>query len=340
LTTGLAVVTGAPGWLGTTLVETLVRGASFRSIRTEPRSVRCIVEPGVDPSPLAKLGDRVEIVHADVREPQALEGAFRGARHVFHAAAIVHPHRIKDLYDVNVVGTQNVLSASIAAGVERFVFVSSSSPAGPNESPSRLLAEDDEPRPYLGYGRAKLAAEKIVLEAHREGQIESVVVRPCWFYGPRQPARQSRFFSMIRRGHPIVFGRGDNLRSMSYVDNAVQGLLLAAEKERSPGKTYWIADRRPYPFIEIVRTIARVLGVDVRPRYLPLLSSDVARLADKVVQAGGFYNSYLHVAGELSQSIAVSIDAAKRDLDYDPEIDLEEGMRRSIDWCRSEGQPL
>jgi nucleoside-diphosphate-sugar epimerase len=337
LSARLAVVTGAPGWLGTTLVETLVRGASFRAITTEPVVVRCIVEPGADASPLAKLGERVEIVRADIREARALDGALRGARHVFHGAAVIHPRRVADFDAINVAGTRNVLAAAIAGGVERFVLVSSSSPAGPNEMPSRLMTEDDAPRPYMGYGRSKLVAERLVQQAHREGRLDSAIVRPCWFYGPQQPARQTRFFSMIQRGTPVVFGRGDSLRSMSYVDNAVQGLLLAANSDRAAGKTYWIADRRPYPFIEIIHTVARLLGVDVRPRYLPLLGSDLARAADRLLQVGGWYNSYLHVAGELSHSFAVSIDAAARDLGYDPEIDLEEGMRRSIAWCRAQG---
>jgi hypothetical protein len=82
LTTGLTVVTGAPGWLGTTLVETLVRGARFRSIRTEPRNVRCVVEPGIDSSALARPGDRVEYRLADMtvlakaRSPSAYPSPF------------------------------------------------------------------------------------------------------------------------------------------------------------------------------------------------------------------------------------------------------------------------
>ncbi len=145
---------------------------------------------------------------------------------------------------------------------------------------------------------------------------------------------------MIKGGKPIVFGRGDNLRSMSYVDNTVQGLLLAGSVEKAAGKTYWITDRRPYSFIEIIETVAKILGVEVRPRYLPGFGSDVARLVDSLMQMAGLYNQEIHVAGELAASIAVSIDAARRDLGYDPEIELEEGMRRSIDWCRAQGVPL
>src|SRR5882757_5523521 len=96
----IAVVTGVPGWLGTKLVEALASGASFRSIRTEPTRVRCVVQPGVDPSPLEKLGARVEIVRADLRDARSLSDVCRGATTVYHAAGIIHPKKVQDLYDI------------------------------------------------------------------------------------------------------------------------------------------------------------------------------------------------------------------------------------------------
>ncbi len=169
--------------------------------------------------------------------PARLEGVCAGATTVFHAAGLVHPRRVQDLYDVNVAGTRALLNAAIDARVKRFVLVSSNSPAGLNESPGRLMVEDDPPRPYLNYGLSKLQAEWSVNDAHRAGRIEGAIARPCWFYGPNQPPRQSKFFRMIKGGKPVVIGRGDNLRSMSYVDNTVQGLLLLDAVERAAGRT-------------------------------------------------------------------------------------------------------
>src|SRR5439155_230269 len=288
-------------------------------------------------SPGERLGEDIEIVRADLRDARAVADICRGADVVFHAAGIIHPRRVQELYDINVAGTQNILASAVAARSKRFVLVSSNSPAGLNETAARLMSEDDPPRPYLNYGLSKLQAEWRVNDMHRAGRIEGVIVRPCWFYGPNQPLRQTRFFKMIKGGHPVIFGRGDNLRSMSYIDNTVQGMLLAAHLEKAAGRTYWSTDRRPYSFIEIIETVAKVLGVQVRPRYLPRFGSDVARLVDSLLQMGGFYSQDVHVAGELAASIAVSIDAARRDLGYDPEIELEEGMRRSIAWCRAPG---
>ena len=330
----LAVVSGVPGWLGTRLVEALARGAKFRSMETGPRRVRSIVHPAMSESALAGAAAVGEVFRADLRDASALRGACAGATTVFHTAGVIHPRRVAELYDVNVRGTQNLLEEAISSGVERFVYVSSNAPSGFNASPSRLMREDDPPRPVLNYGRSKLQAEGLVLAAHGAGRIEGVVVRPCWFYGPNQPARQSRFFRMIQGGRPIVIGRGDNLRSLSYIENTVQGLLLAADVEKAAGRVYWITDRRPYSFIEIVETVGALLGVRVRPRHLPGISSGVARLIDAAIQRTGLYNQEIHVAGELGASIAVAIDAARNDLGYDPEVELEQGMRASIEWCR------
>jgi nucleoside-diphosphate-sugar epimerase len=334
----LAVVTGAPGWLGTSLVEALARGARFRSIVTEPRAVRCIVQPGTDTSAVTRLG--AEIVSADLRDRRALRDACKGAELVVHAAGIIHPRRVQELFDINLEGTRNLLDEAVASGARRFLLVSSNSPAGLNATPAQLMTEDDPPKPYLAYGLSKLQAEWLVNDAYRGGKIETVILRPCWFYGPNQPLRQTRFFRMIKSGKPIVVGRGDNLRSMTYIDNAVQGLLLAASVPGASGKTYWITDRRPYSFIEIIQTVARLLDVELRPRYLPRITSDLARFVDSLVQMAGLYNQEVHVAGELAATIAASIEAARRELGYDPEIELEEGMRRSIAWCREQGIDL
>jgi len=331
-----ALVTGAPGWLGSSLVLSLVNGFRQGPVDQKPESVRIVALPGSDSRSLTETG-KVEVATADLRDRRLPDGLFDGIDTIFHCAGIIHAKRIKDLYEVNVDATRNLLDGAIRAGVKRFVFVSSNSPAGLNISPTQLMLEDDPPRPYLNYGLSKLQSEWLVNDAQRAGKIEGVILRPCWFYGPNQPLRQTTFFKMIKGGHPPVVGKGDNLRSMSYVDNTVQGLLLARSVAKAAGQTYWITDRRPYSFIEILETVGKLLGVSIRPRYLPSFMGDFARLADSLVQMTGLYNQEIHVLGELGESIAVSIDKAKKELGYSPEIDLEEGMRRSIEWCRSMG---
>ena len=114
----------------------------------------------------------------------------------------------------------------------------------------------------MNYGRSKMQAEELLRQARDRGEIEVVILRPPWFYGPGQPPRQTTFFSMIKNGKLPLVGGGENLRSMAYVDNIVQGLLLAERVEIAAGRTYWIADQRPYSMNEIVATVADVLEED------------------------------------------------------------------------------
>ena len=186
----LALVTGAPGWLGSRLVEALVRGVpGARSELGVGRRVRCLVRRGSDAAPLRALGE-IEVVEGDVTNRASLAPFFHESRGaiVFHAAGIVHPaHGTKEITDVNVHGTENVLAGAIDARARRLVFVSSNSPIGVGATPTEVFDEASPYRPYMTYGRSKQLAEQLVNDAHRGGGIETVIVRPPWFYGPGQP---------------------------------------------------------------------------------------------------------------------------------------------------------
>jgi nucleoside-diphosphate-sugar epimerase len=184
--------------------------------------------------------------------------------------------------------------------------------------------------------------EELVFAAN-SAALETVIVRPPWFYGPHQPPRQTQFFRMIRDGRFPVLGDGTQRRSMVHVDNLCQGLWLAAATPHAAGQAYWIADERPYSINEIVATVRAILEEDFgmvcarRQLHLPALVGDVAGLADGLLQSLGLYEQRLHVLGELSHEIACSIDKAKRDLGYAPTVALRAGMAESIRWCLANG---
>jgi nucleoside-diphosphate-sugar epimerase len=321
------LVTGAPGWLGTRLVEMM---------RQRNMDVRCLVVPDADDTLLKKLG--AGIFRGDLLKSESLKGACDGIDTVFHCAGLIHPDKTKELYRINKDGTGNMLAEAVRAGSKKFIYVSSNSVGGVNVSRDKLLTESDAPRPYMHYGMSKQKAEDIVNKAFRDGAIKTTIIRPCWFYGIRQPERQTRFFRMIKKGNPIVFGDGNNLRSLSYIDNIVDALLLIDQKAISNGKTYWIADARPYSTIQIYQTIAKLLDVkDFKPLFVPGIVSALFRMADSMLQAVGLYIKEVHVAGEMDRDIACSIETARRELGYEPKVDLEEGMKRSIEWCRANG---
>jgi nucleoside-diphosphate-sugar epimerase len=347
----MILITGASGWLGKNLSRAIAKRTFDLNLPHElPRGlcIRCLILPKDDPNELRALSSQIEPVQGDVRSPTDCARFCEGAKGavLFHTAGVIHPQLIKHFYDVNVAGTRNLLSAAIEAGVRRAVVVSSNSPLGFNSHARQLFDESSPYSPYMHYGRSKLKMELLVKEVGAAGKIETVIVRPPWFYGPYQPRRQDLFFSMIRRGKMPIVGSGNNLRSMVYIGNLCEGLLLAAFAANAHGEIYWIADAHPYSMNEIVDTIARLLEQEFKFTVshnrirLPQIVSELAMFADATIQSLGFYSQKIHVLSEMNKNIACSITKAQRDLGYRPKVALEEGMRRSLAWCIENGIPI
>jgi len=334
------LVTGASGWLGVNVVRALAQGLPDCEVLRRPQAglvLRCLVQPG-DDSRLGAINSGIELVRGDVRsETDCAEfcSTARGAL-LIHTAGVIHPKRVADFYDVNVTGTRKLLQAAAAAGVRKAVVVSSNSPCGCNPHPDHLFDETSPYHPYLNYGRSKMLMEQAVREMQQQGRLQTTIIRPPWFYGPNQPPRQTLFFVMIRDGKAPLVGKGNNLRSMVYVDNLVQGILLAALSPAAVGETYWIADERPYAMKEILNVVESLLENEFGQRCahkrlrLPAFVGSLAYLVDAGLQSLGLYHQKIHVLSEMNKTIACSVAKAQRELGYAPRISLEEGMRRSI----------
>jgi nucleoside-diphosphate-sugar epimerase len=336
------LVTGGLGWLGKGLVHALTRGLPGHDALRTPVSglrIRALALPD-EMAGAGALPPGVELAGGDLRSPDDCARFCAGAAGavLFHTAGIIHPRRVREFYDVNVRGTENLLAAAAAAGVRRAVVVSSNSPCGTNPHPDHRFDEASPFRPYMHYGRSKMLMERAVERLAGRGGLETVLIRAPWFYGPHQPPRQTLFFRMVRDGKAPIVGDGQNLRSMSYIDNLCQGLILAAVVERAKGQVYWIADERPYSMNEIVDTVERLLESEFGERCahkrmrLPGLAGEVATVADRLLQAVGLYQQKIHVLGEMNKTIACAVDRARHELGYAPRVALEEGMRRSLRW--------
>jgi len=331
------VVTGATGWLGRALVERLL--ADGRP------GIRALVRDPAEGAALAGRG--VEVVTGDITDRRDVVRLFAGladGADVVHGAGIIHPRVAADFARVNAQGTRYMVDIARSAGVRRFVHVSSNSPFGTNPVNGETFRNQEPYHPYLGYGTSKMQGELAVL-AGVEAGLDAVIVRPPWFYGPFQPERQTTFFTLVRTGRFPMFAGGVQRRSMVYVDNLVEGVMLAELTEGITGRGYWIADARPYEVREIVDTVRRALvdegyQVSGRPRSLPIAIARAAETADRMIQRVGRYQQQVHVLGEMGHSIACDIAAARADLGYDPAVELYEGMRRSIRWCRDQGISL
>ena len=345
-TPDVTVITGAGGWLGTGLVAAFL--ADDHEYR-RPGRLRLLVRDPADATTLRSMSDRVEVVVGDISWATTALDLFRGLDgggdvDVIHTAGIIHPDKMADFEAINHQGTEHILRAAENAGIRRMVHVSSNSPFGTNADVADTFGNDEPFHPYFGYGESKMNAEIRVQAAAARG-LNVVMVRPPWFYGPHQPARQTTFFTMVRTGRFPVLGGGRQRRSMVFIDNLVQGIVRAELTPTESGRGWWIADERPYTVAEIVETVGRALtdeGYDVKlNRFkLPNFVGDIAERVDAVLQRADKYNQQFHVLGEMNKTIAVDISAAQRDLGYSPDVALYDGMRRSISWCREQGIEL
>lgn len=349
----LTLITGAPGWLASRLVRALLRGLPDVPSLAEPdpsRRIRCLALPGSVTPAFRAMAVGVDLREGDLRDPRAVREFCAGGAGgtMFHCAGVIHPRRTREFSATNVEGTRHLLAAAEAAGVRRVVVVSSSSPIGVSRDRRRVFDEASPYRPHMGYGRSKMLVEQRALAHGARGALEVVIVRSPWFYGPGpgEPARQARLFAMIRKGTMPIVGDGDNLRSMTYVDNLCQGLLLCERIPPGKGEIYWIADRRPYTMNEIVDTIERLMESELtlpvahRRARLPDAAGELASLADWLLQRAGLYEQRLHVLSELNKTIVCSIARAEADLGYRPAVDLEEGVRRCLRWYLDQGVRL
>lgn len=340
----LTILTGASGWFGrgflsavaaggTDTTGPVARAGAVRALVPTPGDVQSVLD--VLPSAEVHVGDI-----ADLEVSRRLLAGAEGASLV-HSAGVIHPGKVADFERINVRGTENVLHAAEESGVRRMVHVSSNSPFGVNATETDVFRHDEPYNPYMGYGESKMRGEQKVRDAHGR-TIETVVVRPPWFYGPWQPLRQTTFFQMVRTGKFPLLGSGRQRRSMAYVDNLVQGVALAERVPQAAGDAFWIADARAYPMSEVVQTVKQALrdeGFEVSPKNmkLPALAGQVAEKIDGVLQGRGIYHQQFHVLGEMDKTIACDISHSRDVLGYEPQIELLEGMRRSIRWCREQG---
>ena len=346
------LLTGAQGWLGKRLLRIILERSYGNPILdqyiTDQARVRCLILPGQDEQALTSLSPRVECVKGDVRNPADCEAFTQGAEGavMIHIAGIIHPNKVSEFFEINRDGTANIMKASVKNGLRRAVIMSSNSPCGCNPFRDHVFDESSPFNPYMNYGKSKMEMEKIVEGYKKEGKIETVIIRAPWFYGPDQPDRQILFFTMIKEGKGPIVGDGENLRSMAYLDNLSQGLLLGAFQPQAAGEVYWIADEKPYTMNQIIDTIEMLMekefGLKVAHKRLKLpgLAADVAEMVDGMMQKVGMYNQKIHVLGEMNKTIACSVEKAKKHLGYVPFVALEEGMRRSLRSVFDNGQKI
>jgi nucleoside-diphosphate-sugar epimerase len=318
------LITGVNGFIASHLAERLARaGRPVRGLARRPESAAWLAAQGV------------EVVGGDLLDADALGRAADWCGAIVHAAAWTGGPELppEDAWRTNVAGTVGVIRAAQDAGVGRLIYISSVAVYGVNRAP---VVDESMPTPPVGqlYPDSKIAAEAAV----RASAVPYVIVRPASTYGPRGAAWTLGPIERIKQGQLILAGADTGLVTPGYVDNVVDGLLLALEHPAAAGEAFNLCDDRAVTYREFYMAYARMLGIERLP-LLPVWAYRAARnpAVIAVRRAMGKPVPGLwswHFRFNPSQ---FSVAKAQRLLGYAPAVDFEEGMRRTEAWLRENG---
>ena len=305
------LVTGGAGFIGSHLVEALVgRGQRVRVLDNLSTGSLANIEP---------FRHGVEFFDGDLRDAECVRGAADGVEVIFHEGALASVSRSvedpRSTHEVCATGTLNVLLAARDAGARRVIYAASSSAYGDGfEPPNR---EDQTPNTLSPYAAAKLTGEYYCSTFTHVYGLETVRLRYFNVFGPRQdPASPYSaviplFITAMLEGRtPTIFGDGQQSRDFTYVDNIVHANLLAAEANHVAGKVYNVATGVRVSLLDLIAGINRILGANVVPRH------EAAR------------------PGDVRHSQA-DITRARADLGFEPQVGIEEGLRRAVAHYRT-----
>jgi nucleoside-diphosphate-sugar epimerase len=320
------LVTGGTGFLG---------GALARALCASGARVRVLARPTSDRARLQGL--EVEVLRGDVLEPDSLPAAVREVDVVYHLAGMLGgmPVPAATYHALHVDGTRHVLSAAHQAGVRRFVHVSSPGVLGPIYGPPA-----DETAPYAPtnvYERTKAEGERLALDFAARTSLPLTVARPEFVYGPGD-THVLGLFRMVERGMFFYIGSGESVVHPTYVDDAVRGMRLCAERGQA-GRVYHIAGSQPVTIRALATAIAEALGV-APPRFsIPLWLAKVGALGLEAVAKVARVRPPLSrgTVAFFTEPRAFSIARARDELGYAPQVSLPEGARRTVAWYRERG---
>lgn len=322
------LVTGGTGFTGKALVRRLL---------DEQHSVVALdYKEGHKTEQLREWG--AEVVIGSVTDAAVVAKAIDGVDAVQHLAAAFRELNVPNSYytDVNVGGTRTVLDAAVEAGVKKFVYCSTCGVHGNVENPP-----GDENAPINAadyYQQTKYDAEPVVKEYHRNG-MPSTIIRPAAIYGPGDPERFYMIFKRVASGSFPMFGSGKTLYHPLYIDNLVDALMLAMQPGAGDGEEFLIADADYLTIEELVRKVGQAMECDLKIRHFPIAPLIVAgHVFEKVCKP-------LRIAPPIfprrvdwfRQNRAFSIDKARKLLGYDPQVDIDEGLKHTYEWYRDEG---
>lgn len=323
----IALVTGATGFIGSHLVDLLLK---------QKYAVRVLLRRTSDTVWLQGLP--IEYVYGDLFDTNALREAVAGVDYVFHSAGVTKAKTAAEYFRGNTEGVKNLLDAVTQnnPGLKRFVQISSQTAAGP--SPGKTpITEETTPRPITTYGRSKLAGEEACAE--RLGRIPITIIRPPAVYGPRD-RDIFEFFNTMSKGLQPMVGMKEKFVSLIHVGDLVRGFLMAAESENAIGQTYFLSSSQVYGWKEVGEVARRIIGKTAFRVKIP--EAGVFAIAAVSEFFGLFSRKPVLINLEKARDMVQdywTCDSSKanRDFGYVQEITLDEGIRNTVEWYKSKG---
>ena len=315
----MILVTGATGFVGRAVVQRLL-------VEDESQGVAVAVRRE-DP----KLSERVlQHVTGDLESSTDWSVALDGVSAVVHCAARVHvmadtaTNPLDEFRRVNVQGTLNLARQAAAAGVQRFVFVSSIKVNGEATQLGRPFTAADAPAPLDAYGVSKMEAEQGLREIALQTDMEVVIIRPPLVYGPDVKANFAAMMRWLRRGVPLPLGAIHNQRSLVALGNLVDLILTCLTHPAAANQTFLVSDSEDVSTTELLQRMGQAMG---RPaRLLPVPASWLKLAATLVGKPD--------VAQRLCGSLQVDIEKTRRLLGWTPPLSLAEGLKRAAGESR------
>lgn len=307
----MILVTGANGFVGKALVKRLL--ADGVGVRACVRRAAADAAQGPEP-----------VVTADLSPNTDWQDALSGVDVVVHVAARVHVMRetaddaLAAYRRVNVDGTMNLVRQAAAAGVRRFVFISSVKVNGESTAHGKPFREDDVPAPQDAYGISKMEAEAGLRSA--AGAMEWVIIRPPLVYGPGVKANFAALANAVRRGWPLPLGAIRNQRSMVALENLVDLIALCVASPLAANSVFMVSDGEDLSTPDLVRGLARASGVAAR--LLPVPVWMLHGLAGVLGKGAAI--------GRLAGNLQVDISQTRKQLDWTPPVPVADGLRRVV----------